>query len=53
MTTEERIGEYIDNQRCVLWGEFFDIQSKEGSRRAQEFILDLLIDLGITSESIE
>ena len=50
---EKRISEYIDNQHIVLWGQFFDIESKEGNRRAKEFILDLLIDLGITNEQVE
>lgn len=45
---EQIISDYIDNQRCVLWGQFFDIQSKEGNKRAKEFVLDIIIDLGIT-----
>ena len=53
MSIEDVIGEYIDNQRVVLWGQYFDIQSKEGRRGAKEFILDLLIDLGITNEQVE
>lgn len=50
---EERITNYLDTQGCVLWGQFFDIQSKEGRRQASGFILDLLIDLGITREMVE
>lgn len=53
MSIEDLIGDYIDNQKVVLWGQYFDVQSKEGRRGAKEFILDLLIDLGITKESIE
>lgn len=53
LSIEERISEYLDTQGCVLWGQFFDIQSKEGRRQAQGFILDILIDLGITRENIE
>jgi hypothetical protein len=47
------IDEYLNQQHCVLWGQFFDIQSKEGRRQASEFILDLLIDLGITKEDVQ
>ena len=50
MAIEDTIGEYLDKQGCVLWGSFFDIQSERGYHLAKEFILDLLIDLGVTSE---
>jgi hypothetical protein len=50
---EERIEKYIEGQRTVLWGQFYDIQSKEGKRGAKNFILDLLIDLDITYEMVE
>lgn len=53
MDVEDKIKQYIDTQGCVLWGRFFDIQSKEGRRQAKEFILDLLIDLGLTNEQVE
>lgn len=45
---EQIISDYIDNQRCVLWGQYFDINTKEGNKQSKEFILDLLIDLGVT-----
>lgn len=50
---EKRIKQYLDSQHCVLWGQFYDIESKEGRRGAENFILDLLIDLGITREKVE
>jgi hypothetical protein len=50
---EDKIRNYIENQHTVLWGQFFDIQGKEGKRQAQEFILDILIDLGITNEMVD
>jgi hypothetical protein len=50
---EDKIKDYLDNQGVVLWGQFFDIRSKEGYRMAREFILDLLIDLGFTNEMVE
>lgn len=50
---EARIDKYIDNQRTVLWGRFFDINTSEGRKQAREFILDLLIDLEITHENVE
>lgn len=53
MDVEKRIEEYINTRRCVLWSQFFDVYSKEGRRQAKEFILDLLIDLGLTHEEIE
>lgn len=53
LSIEERITEYLDTQGCVLWGQFFDIQSKEGRRQASEFILDILIDLQLTNELVE
>lgn len=53
MSDEERIDKYLSNQHTVLWGRFFDIQSKEGRKDASEFILDLLIDLGYTNEMVE
>lgn len=53
MDIEARIDEYLSSQYYVLWGQFFDIESKEGRRGAKEFILDLLIDLEITKEFIE
>lgn len=53
MTDEERINQYLDSQKFVLWGRFYDIQSKEGRRGAKEFILDLLIDLGYSSEMVD
>lgn len=53
MSAEERIEEYLDKQGCVLWGRFFDIQTKEGYKQAKEFILDVLIDLGISYELVE
>lgn len=49
---EEKIEEYIANQRCVLWGQTYDIYSKEGRKQAKEFILDLLIDLEVTKEEV-
>lgn len=42
---EDKIDKYLNNQHCVLWGRFFDIESSEGRKQAKEFILDLLIDL--------
>lgn len=53
LSIEERVSNYLDTQGCVLWGQFFDIQSKEGRKQASEFILDILIDLGITREMVE
>ncbi len=53
MSDEERIGKYLNEQHSVLWGRFFDIQSKEGRHQAKEFILDLLIDLEYTNERME
>lgn len=47
------IDKYLDRQGTVLWGEFFEIESKKGRRRAKEFILDLLIDLGVSHEMVE
>lgn len=44
---EEKIEEYLKNQHCVLWGESYDIMSTEGFRQAKEFILDIMIDLGV------
>ena len=50
---EKIISDYIDNQRCVLWGQYFDINTKEGNKQSKEFILDLLIDLGFTFSVVD
>jgi len=53
LSDDERIEQYLNNQHTVLWGRFFDIQSKEGRKQAKEFILDLLIDMEYTNEHYE
>lgn len=53
MDVDQLIDDYLETQRVVLWGQFFDIQSKEGRKKAKNFILDLLIDLNMTNEMIE
>lgn len=50
---ESKIDDYLERQGTVLWGEYFEIESTKGRRRAKEFILDLLIDLELTNESVE
>jgi hypothetical protein len=50
---EERIDKYLTGQRTVLWGRYFDLDESHGQSQAREFILDLLIDLGVTYEDVE
>ena len=53
MNIEERIDKYLEGQHATLWGQFFEIHSTKGRKQAKEFLLDILIDMGITHEDIE
>lgn len=50
---EKKIEEYLNSKNCVLWGRSFSLHDKKDIKRAKEWLLDLIIDLGLTEEKEE
>lgn len=48
MNIEKAVMDYLDKQGTTYWGNWYNLPNDY--KAAKDFILDLLIDLGVTQE---